>query len=66
MSLSSSPVVFVTGAGRGIGRAMADAHADTGAAVAYVDFDPALAQEAANAAILRGVKAVGLAASTAA
>ena len=65
MSASSSPVVFVTGAGRGIGRAMADAHADAGAAVAYVDFDPALAEEAANAAALRGVKAVGLAADVA-
>lgn len=65
MSAPLSPVVFVTGAGRGIGRAMADAHADAGAAVAYVDHDPLLAEEAANAAALRGVKAVGLTADVA-
>ncbi|MFG1343576.1 SDR family NAD(P)-dependent oxidoreductase [Xanthobacter autotrophicus DSM 431] len=62
MSTHSSRVVFVTGAGRGIGRAMADAHADAGAAVAYLDHDAALAEEAAAAATARGVKAVGLSA----
>ncbi|MFS8039102.1 SDR family oxidoreductase [Xanthobacter sp. AM11] len=58
-------VVLVTGAGRGIGRAMADAHADAGAAVAYLDHDASLAEAAAQAARARGVKAVGLAADVA-
>ena len=43
----SARVAFVTGAGRGIGRAQADALADAGLAVAYVDHDAALANEAA-------------------
>ncbi|MFG1420959.1 SDR family oxidoreductase [Roseixanthobacter liquoris] len=58
-------VVLVTGSGRGIGRAMADAHADAGAAVAYLDHDPALAQEAADSAKARGVTAVAVAADVA-
>ncbi|MFG1398267.1 SDR family oxidoreductase [Roseixanthobacter pseudopolyaromaticivorans] len=58
-------VVLITGSGRGIGRAMADAHADAGAAVAYLDHDPALAQEAADSATARGVKAVAVSADVA-
>ncbi|MFG1425255.1 SDR family oxidoreductase [Roseixanthobacter glucoisosaccharinicivorans] len=61
----SGRVVLVTGSGRGIGRAMADAHADAGAAVAYLDHDPALAQEAAESATARGVKAVAVSADVA-
>ncbi|WP_341990524.1 SDR family NAD(P)-dependent oxidoreductase [Azorhizobium sp. AG788] len=58
-------VILVTGSGRGIGRAMADAHADAGAAVAYLDQDPALAQDAADSAKARGVNAVGVSADVA-
>ncbi|HQS08202.1 MAG TPA: SDR family NAD(P)-dependent oxidoreductase [Xanthobacteraceae bacterium] len=61
----SGRVVLVTGSGRGIGRAMADAHADAGAALAYLDHDAALAQEAAAAAIARGVKAIAVSADVA-
>jgi len=58
-------VVLVTGAGRGIGRAIADAHADAGAAVLYLDFDPALAETAARDAAARGARAKALAANVA-
>ncbi|OYX69098.1 MAG: 3-oxoacyl-[acyl-carrier-protein] reductase [Rhizobiales bacterium 32-66-11] len=61
----SGRVVLVTGSGRGIGRAMADAHADAGAAIAYLDHDAALAQEAAESAKARGVKAVAVSADVA-
>ncbi len=61
----SGRVVLVTGAGRGIGRAMADAHAEAGAAIAYLDHDAALAQEAADSAKARGVKAVAVSADVA-
>lgn len=62
MTGHAGKVVLVTGAGRGIGRAIADAHADAGAAVAYLDHDAALAEEAAAAAAARGVKSVAVAA----
>lgn len=65
MSTHEGRVVVVTGAGRGIGRAIADAHADAGAAVAYLDHDAALAESAATDAKARGVKAIGLAADVA-
>lgn len=56
-------VVLVTGAGRGIGQAIADAHAAAGAAVLYLDFDPALAKAAAEAATSKGWKAKALSAN---
>jgi 3-oxoacyl-[acyl-carrier protein] reductase len=58
-------VAFVTGAGRGIGRAIADAHAAAGARVAYVDYEPALAEEAAAAARERGCEVIALSADVA-
>lgn len=58
-------VVLVTGAGRGIGRAIADAHVEAGAAVIYLDRDPALSREAAQAARARGAKALALSADVA-
>jgi 3-oxoacyl-[acyl-carrier protein] reductase len=58
-------VVLVTGAGRGIGQAMADAHAAAGASVLYLDHDPALSRAAADAATARGWKAHALAADVA-
>jgi len=47
-------VVLVTGAGRGIGQAIANAHGAAGAKVAYLDLDSALAEEAAGKAGLAG------------
>ncbi len=61
----SGQVVLVTGAGRGIGQAIADAHAAAGAAVIYLDSDRALAETAAAAAIARGGRALGVCASVA-
>jgi 3-oxoacyl-[acyl-carrier protein] reductase len=58
-------VVLVTGAGRGIGQAIADAHAAAGARVLYLDFDVALAEGAADAAKARGWQAAALSANVA-
>jgi 3-oxoacyl-[acyl-carrier protein] reductase len=58
----SAEVVLVTGAGRGIGQAIADMHAEAGATVIYLDHDPALAEGAAAAAMAKGWKALALAA----
>lgn len=65
MSTHRGRVALVTGAGRGIGRAMADALADAGAAVVFLDHDASLAQAAADAAQQRGAVAVSLAADVA-
>jgi 3-oxoacyl-[acyl-carrier protein] reductase len=51
-------VALVTGAGRGIGQAIADAHAGAGMRVVYLDHDPALARAAAEAARANGWSAV--------
>jgi 3-oxoacyl-[acyl-carrier protein] reductase len=55
-------VVLVTGAGRGIGQAIADAHASAGARVIYLDQDAALAEGAAKAAAARGATTLAIAA----
>ncbi|WP_134495253.1 SDR family oxidoreductase [Microvirga pakistanensis] len=65
MSSHSGRVALITGAGRGIGRAIADAHAAAGARVAYLDYDLALAEEAASAARKRGYEAIALSADVA-
>ena len=65
MTCHGSRVVLVTGAGRGIGRAMADVHAEAGASVAYLDHDAALAESAAAEALARGAKAIGVTADVA-
>ena len=61
----SGEVVLVTGAGRGIGQSIGDAHAAAGASVLYLDFDPALAKAAAEAANAKGWKAKALSANVA-
>lgn len=53
-------VVLVTGAGRGIGQAIADAHAAAGARVIYLDHDAGLATAAAEAARARGADALAV------
>ncbi len=65
MSSHVGRVALITGAGRGIGRAIADAHSAAGARVAYVDHDLALAEEAAAAAREKGYKVIALAADVA-
>ena len=64
-STHAQDVVLVTGAGRGIGKAIADAHAEAGAKVIYVDFDTIAAEEAAAAARDRDLQAIGLGADVA-
>lgn len=58
-------MALVTGAGRGIGQAIADAHAAAGARVAYLDHDPNLAEDAVAAAHTRGLDAIACAADVA-
>lgn len=65
MTSHRGKVVLVTGAGRGIGQAIADAHAAAGASVAYLDHDPSLAEAAAEAARVRGAKALAVSADVA-
>jgi len=65
MNSHAGHVALITGAGRGIGRAIADAHAAAGARVAYVDHDLALAEEAASAARERGYETMALSADVA-
>jgi len=65
MTTHHGKVVLVTGAGRGIGQAIADAHAAAGASVAYLDHDPKLAEAAAEAARGRGATTLAVAADVA-
>lgn len=53
-------VAVVTGAGQGIGRAVAEAYADEGAKVAVIDIDEAAAQEVARTIEKNGGTAIGL------
>jgi NAD(P)-dependent dehydrogenase (short-subunit alcohol dehydrogenase family) len=55
-------VAIVTGAGRSIGRAIAERYAQEGARVAIVDIDETNAHETANAIRAAGGEAIGLAA----
>jgi 3-oxoacyl-[acyl-carrier protein] reductase len=65
MTTHANKVALITGAGRGIGQALADAHAAASAKVAYLDHDPNLAEEAATAARARGWAAFACAADVA-
>ncbi len=53
-------VAFVTGAGRGIGRTIAEGWADAGADIACFDLDSGTAEEAAQSIRAMGRRAVGL------
>ena len=65
MTSHAGRVALVTGAGRGIGQALADALAAAGARVAYLDHDPALAEAAAQGARAKGWTALARAADVA-
>lgn len=65
MSRHGARVVLVTGAGQGIGRAIADAHIAVGANVAYLDQEPALSETGASEARAGGGKAIGVTADVA-
>ena len=61
MTGSHSRVAIVTGAGRGIGAAVARKLADDGFAVGLLDLDEAAVKQAAEAIVAAGGKAVGVA-----
>ena len=61
MTDSPSRVAVVTGAGRGIGAAVAARLADDGFAVALLDLDEAGVKQGAEAIVAKGGKAVGVA-----
>ncbi len=54
-------VAIVTGAGAGIGRAIAELFADAGAAVVVSDLDPATADTVAAGIVGAGGRAIGVA-----
>ena len=65
MTTHAGRVALITGSGRGIGRAIADRLGAAGAAIAYLDQDPALAKTASDDAQKAGLAAIGIAADVA-